>query len=114
MKKLLNISVAILLAFAGSIAFAEEDKGGEFEGQGFVRALDFGTNSLIVGGRQYSVGVATKVTIDGSFGAFTLLESGMNTRFGYDRKHNGRLELVWMDAYSASYVLPEEDAIEEF
>ena len=114
MNKLKSICIGVALALAGAAATAEESSVGEAEGDGLIRGLDFASNSLVVGGHEYSVGVGTKVEIDGTFGAFTMLEPGMQTTFEYNNKPDGRREIVLLKAYSDSYVFAEGEAPDEF
>lgn len=59
------------------------------EAEGEVTALSFGTNSMIVGGYSYQVSETAEVSINGSYGAFTMLETGMLIEFEYLRFDDG-------------------------
>lgn len=52
---------------------------------GTIEALDFGQSTMIVSGYRYHVATDVTVEIDGSYGAFTMLEPGMPIRFDYLR-----------------------------
>ncbi len=48
------------------------------EGAGVIQELDFAAQTMVIDGMRYEVAVDVKVEIGGSYGAYTLLETGMN------------------------------------
>jgi hypothetical protein len=55
----------------------------EKEGTGYIERIDFDASSLIVNGLRFKVPSYAKVTIDGSFGAFTMLREGMLIHYDF-------------------------------
>jgi hypothetical protein len=53
------------------------------EDAGVIQELDFASSTLIIDGMRYSVPVDVQVEIGGSYGAFTMLETGMRVRYEY-------------------------------
>ncbi|MCP5180047.1 MAG: hypothetical protein H6994_09205 [Pseudomonadales bacterium] len=74
---------------------------------GFIRALDFENNTMVVGGWQYAVPLDTPVTIRGGNSAFTLLTVGMKAEVTFRFTESGRVAL-------AVDQLPDNKIIEEF
>jgi hypothetical protein len=68
---------AVLTMTAAQAAYPEK------EGIGYIERIDLDTSTLIVNGLRFRVAVDAKVTIDGTFGAFTLLHEGMLIRYDY-------------------------------
>ena len=66
------------------------------ERQGIIQELDFSRNSAIISGFQYDVSLTAKVEINGSYGAFTLLNEGMKVVFTYRQFETGRREITEM------------------
>ncbi len=50
---------------------------------GRIESLDFAGSTMVVGGMIYAVTLDTKVEINGSYGAFTMLRVGMPIHFDY-------------------------------
>ena len=57
----------------------------EKEGIGYIESIDFDASTLIVNGLRFRVATYAKVTIDGTFGAFTLLREGMLIRYDFQQ-----------------------------
>ena len=51
--------------------------------QGVIQDLDFGQSLMIIDGNRYRVAGDVNVEIGGSYGAFTMLQTGMRIRFEY-------------------------------
>ncbi len=64
------------------------------EAEGEIYDLDFGKNTMVVGGYTYQVSSMAKVQIGGSYGAFTMLEKGMKIEFTYERFDDGARRIV--------------------
>lgn len=57
----------------------------EKEGIGYIESIDLETSTLIVNGLRFRVATYAKVTIDGTFGAFTLLQEGMLIHYDFQQ-----------------------------
>lgn len=68
--------------------------GAEMESQGQVEQLHFGEQQLQISGRTYDVGPGLQVEIDGTYGAFTLLQSGMKVYLRFVQHADGRREVL--------------------
>lgn len=68
--------------------------GAEMESHGQVELLHFGQQQLQVGGRTYDVNQAVQVEIGGTFGAFTLLQPGMQIYLRFVQHSDGRREVL--------------------
>lgn len=55
------------------------------EGTGVIQELDFAAQTLVIDGMSYEVAVDVKVEIGGSYGAYTMLETGMRVYFEFLR-----------------------------
>ena len=81
MLKPLRLAVLpIALALLTTIARADYP---EKQGEGYIEKIDFAGSTLIVNGLRFRVDPYAKVTINGTFGAFTLLSEGMLIRYDY-------------------------------
>ncbi|MFU8815701.1 MAG: hypothetical protein ACNA7W_10175 [Pseudomonadales bacterium] len=79
-RLLLALGLSLSVQAAAQIG---ADRYPEASRSGIIEALDFGGSNLIVSGYRYYVGVDTRVEIGGSYGAFTMLEPGMQIVFDY-------------------------------
>lgn len=70
-------------ALAQAEEAAEPDGPATTEGAGVVQELDFAAGTLVIDGMRYQVAVDVKVEINGSYGAFTMLEEEMRVYFEY-------------------------------
>jgi hypothetical protein len=79
------VKVLRLLAFLTALGLtgAVQADYPEQEGTGYIESIDLDASTLIVNGLRFRVGTYVKVTIDGSFGAFTLLHEGMLIHYDY-------------------------------
>ena len=84
---------SLLLMTAGTAA-ARDYLAPEAEAQGEIQALDFGTSSVLISGREYSVSASADVEIAGSYGAFTMLEPGMLVEFTFMHYEDGYREII--------------------
>ena len=89
LMKRLGLAAATLALCASAVANAPE---GEAEGE--ITELDFGQNTMVVGGYSYQVSTTANVEINGSYGAFTMLEEGMQIEFTYERFDDGVRRIV--------------------
>lgn len=84
MKYLRNLLQAVcVLVMAYSASVSAEYNVAEAEGSGVIRELRFGDNVINVGGAEYQVSPSVQVEINGSYGAFTMLKTGMKIEFTY-------------------------------
>lgn len=82
LKQFLRISF-IGLFLSAPVVSAQEFLAPEGEGAGEIQALDFGTYRAVVNGMDYDVSTTVQVQINGTFGAFTMLEEGMLIEFTF-------------------------------
>ena len=94
-RSLTRIVACIIPLLAGS-AQAQELNPPLAEGEGEIQALSFGTNEAIIGGYQYGVAETVRVEINGTFGAFTMLQNGMLVEFDFLQYSDGYREIVGM------------------
>ena len=87
MKSILPIVVLLLTTIASAVYAAEPAEG---QSEGEIHALDFGNSSLIIQGSEFFVEPNVEVEIAGTYGAFTMLQSGMMVEFWYRRYDDGR------------------------
>lgn len=87
--------LASLLALGGQ-ALALEYNAPEAEGEGEIQALDFGAYDTIINGTMYTVNPNVRVEINGTYGAFTMLEEGMLVEFTFLQYSDGRREINFM------------------
>ncbi|MDA1074001.1 MAG: hypothetical protein O3A63_04465 [Proteobacteria bacterium] len=77
------------------------------EGEGVIQALDFSASSITVSGLRYRVDAAATVSVQGSFGALTLLETGMKVKFVYWQKSDRERVVVELEQLPASTHMDE-------
>ena len=82
LKQFLRLAFLSLLLGAGAVS-AQEFLAPEAEGSGEIQGLDFGTYRAVVNGMNYDVSPTVQVQINGTFGAFTMLEEGMFIEFTF-------------------------------
>ncbi len=90
----LAVAAALLLATAG--AAHSQQALPVAEGQGVIQALDFEKYTVLVSGSQFDVSQTVHVEIAGSYGAFTMLKTGMKVRFNFLLHPGGRREITRM------------------
>ncbi len=90
--KRLGLVAAVWALCAGAVAESYNAPEGEAEGE--ITELDFGKNTIVVGGYVYDVSASADVQIGGSYGAFTMLEEGMQIEFTYQRFDDGVRKIV--------------------
>jgi hypothetical protein len=74
----------MIVFFAASLTMtAAQAAYPEKEGIGYIESIDFDASTLIVDGLRFRVPSYARVTIDGTFGAFTLLREGMLIRYDF-------------------------------
>jgi hypothetical protein len=79
LKRLTRAGVLVAAALLAPFASAGED----FQilsWQGVIETIDVPANQIVVGGVRYRVAADASVEIGGSYGAFTLLQPGMNVQ----------------------------------
>lgn len=92
-KYLLSILVVLFMC---SAVQAQQYNAPEVSRSGVIESVDLSTNELVVEGNRYSMSPAAEVEIGGSYGAFTMLNSGMRIEFQYRRFDNGRREIFYV------------------
>ena len=74
---------------------------------GRIEALSFGNSTMIVGGLRYRVAMDAKVEIGGSYGAFTLLQTGMRIYYEYEVISPTQRRIVLIRELPAAVTLEE-------
>ena len=74
---------------------------------GTIQELNFGTNSMIMDGTRYNAAPDVDVEIRGTFGAFTMLQTGMRVHIVYRVISGTERELIEIKQ------LPDNMALEE-
>ncbi len=105
--RLLCMGSLLLSLCTPSIASEPRLNAPAVEAQGIVERLDFGSQRISISGRSYVAAPELRVEIDGSFGAFTLLEPGMKVRLSYRHGDQGQRELLQVATLPADYPLDE-------
>ena len=72
---------------------------------GAIEQLDFDASTMVISGQRYPVSQTVKVEINGSYGAFTLLEIGMGVRFELAMYDSG--QKVITEIYQTAQIVPE-------
>jgi hypothetical protein len=90
---LFHICILGLLLVAGSVN-AREINPPLGDEQGVIQDLNFGLYKAVVNGYDYEVSQSVRVTINGTYGAFTMLEKGMKIEFSYLQFKDGTREIV--------------------
>jgi hypothetical protein len=107
LKRLVRAAVLVGAASLAPIASADDD----FQilsGQGGVESIDVPANQIVIGGVRYNVAVDANVEIGGSYGAFTLLQPGMNVKFLMRRYvGNGQTDIIDLQELAAG-VAPKQ------
>ena len=99
---------AIGLTSALSLAsIAVADDFSVIEDQGQIHSLDFGSNSLNISGVSYTVAIDADVEVDGTYGAYTMLQEGMRVEFVYRRFDEKSREITAISELPDSYQLEE-------
>lgn len=75
---LLILFSSLVLAASGGFELAPEK-----EMDGTIQSLDYGANTMIFEGVRFHMAPGLTVEIRGSYGAFTMLEEGMNATVTY-------------------------------
>lgn len=73
----LCFAIGLLGSPLGSAQFAD------VKGLGQIESIDIPANTLMISGFTYRVAIDARVEINGTFGAFTLLQPGMKVRFSF-------------------------------
>ncbi|XOV82160.1 MAG: hypothetical protein ACFHXK_15005 [bacterium] len=82
LKQFLQLAFLSVWLCAGAV-HAQEFLAPEAEGAGEIQGLDFGSYRAVVNGTNYDVSPTVQVQINGTFGAFTMLEEGMFIEFTF-------------------------------
>jgi len=88
---------AALLVGAASLApiASADDDFQILSRQGVIETVDIQANEVVIGGVRYNVAVDANVQIGGSYGAFTLLQPGMNVKILMRRYvADGRTDII--------------------
>ncbi len=99
------ISLTVALVLCGQGAYAAQFNAPEAEAEGEIQVLDFGNNTMVVGGYIYEVSPTADVEINGSYGPSTMLEEGMLIEFSFLRYDDGVRRIISM---------VEVDEVEEY
>ena len=99
------ISIALVAAFLVFAAIAHAQTAPVAEGQGEIQGLNFAANTMVINGYDYDVDINVDVEINGSYGAFTMLEEGMLIEFSFLHFDDGVRRVV---------EIFEVDAVEQY
>ena len=77
----------------------------EAQSEGRIETVDIPANTLMVSGLNYRVPVDANVQINGTFGAFTLLQRGMKVRFTYRTISRTEREIISLEQLPDSTVI---------
>jgi hypothetical protein len=110
MRRVLVWTMTGVLAFAAVAGSYAEDPAiagsyAEATRAGVIEKLEIESSSIIIGGLRYEVPLDARIEIHGTYGAFTMLEEGMNAVFTYriiDDHHREITELHTVTKLSPS------------
>ncbi len=107
MKSMLQIALlsAFVLLFTGAAPALADYNTPQAEGAGKIQSLDFANQVMVVSGAEFGVSPTVQVEIAGSYGAFTMLETGMLIEFTY---------LHFDDGAKVMQTITEVDQVEEY
>ena len=94
MKSIAMILFASVLLLGGTGHAAQSLSVPEMSNTGTIQELNFGSNSMIIDGYRYYVAPDVHVEIRGTFGAFTMLQTGMKVYMVYRVISGTERELV--------------------
>jgi hypothetical protein len=97
--------VFAMLMLLSTIAYSAEYNAPEAYQEGEIHSLDFGSSTLILQGQTYDVSGSAQVEINGTYGAFTMLEVGMRVAAVYRRYEDGSREIVQLTELPDSHEL---------
>ena len=86
--QLVRLSSIVVLFSASVSALADSAL---VEGEGRIDQLDLAKNTLTISGRVYAAPIDVPVSINGSYGAFSMLQRGMQVRFEYNVVDGSRI-----------------------
>ncbi len=107
MKRIATILFAGVLLLGGTGHAAQSLSAPETSRTGTIQKLNFGTNSMIVDGYRYYVAPDVHVEIRGTFGAFTMLQTGMKVYMVYRLISGTEREIVEIKQLPDNTVLEE-------
>lgn len=107
MKRIATILFAGVLLFGGTGHAAQSLSAPEMSNTGTIQKLNFGTNSMIIDGYRYYVAPDVHVEIRGTFGAFTMLQTGMKVYMVYRLISGTEREIVEIKQLPDNTVLEE-------
>ena len=90
MENLLKQMFVVVLLVTGANTYAQEHNAAEGMAEGEIQGLNFGESSLTIQGYEFFIEPQATVEIGGTYGAFTMLESGMMVEYSYRRYSDGR------------------------
>lgn len=82
-KSLSNGLLALLLLLPMAAGAADAGQYALAEDAGVIQKLDFDAQTMVIDGMGYDVAVDVKVEIGGSYGAFTMLTTGMRIYYEF-------------------------------
>ncbi len=105
-KKILQMALAVVLvsAYANMVSAAEAPV---VEAQGIIHEVELDANTLVIDGVRFHVAIDANVEIQGSYGAFSMLQPGMKVVFEYHRHSPSNLVIFDIEQ------LPDNAHIEE-
>ena len=75
--------------------------------QGVIQKIDFAMNQMVVSGNRYDVSTSARVSINGTYGAFTMLTTGMRIEFTYKKFSDGVRQIIEVRELSDSEDMEE-------
>jgi len=94
--KLLCLSVTMLgatitVAQAQVTGFAEQTR------YGVIEEVELASSTILISGLRYRVVIDAQVEINGSYGAYSMLQKGMNVHFTYRVISANEREIIWLE-----------------
>ncbi len=90
MKVILKFLLVFSVGLFAHQATAQEFAPAEGEAEGEIQSLDFGQSTLRIQGYEFLMDPSAEVEIGGTYGAFTMLQEGMQVEYRYRRYSDGR------------------------
>ena len=98
-------TVFVMLVLLSNIAYGAEYNAPEAYQEGEIHSLDFGSSTLILQGQSYDVSESAQVEINGTYGAFTMLEVGMRVAAVFRRYEDGSREIIQLTELADNHEL---------
>ncbi len=106
LMKILTMALTVL-ALTLFVNTAAAGEAAVMEAEGTIHAVELEGNTLVIDGVRFHVAFDAKVEIQGTYGAFSLLQPGMKVFFEYRRHTPTNLEIFDIEQLPDNYEIEE-------